>query len=105
VVRDDREPRAADISARDQTVKPVSIASVHDADVVTDSQLTARIRKSIVADDTLSTNAKNVKITSNKDEVILRGPVPTSEEKSRVESHAQQEAGARHVNNQMEVTR
>jgi hyperosmotically inducible protein len=98
--------RAADNSARDRSVKPVTIANVQDGEAVdTDQQLTARIRKSIVADDNLSTNAKNVKISSNKDEVILRGPVATSEEKSRVESHAQQEAGARHVNNQLEVTR
>jgi len=110
-IRDDDDTvRTADVSGPNQNVKPVAIAGVpaNAGDVNTtesDRQLSARIRKAISADDKLSTNAKNVQITSNKDEVTLRGPVATAEEKTRVESHAQQAAGSRRVNNQLEVTR
>lgn len=70
-----------------------------------DRALTSRIRKSIVDDDELSTKAKNVEIISNNGAVTLRGPVTTSAEKSRVESHAEKQAGAKRVTNQIEVVR
>lgn len=70
-----------------------------------DRQLTSRIRKSIVDDNELSTKAKNVEIISNNGAVTLRGPVTTTAEKSRVESHAQNLAGAKRVTNQIEVVR
>lgn len=108
-VRDDETVRTADVG-RDQSVKPVAIATVPDNasdpnSTASDRQLTARIREAISADDRLSANAKNVQITSSKDEVTLRGSVANAEEKTRVESHAKQEAGSRRVNNQLEVTR
>lgn len=110
VRENDEAAQAADAAGRDPSVKPVAIANVAepagDANTTdSDRQLTARIRKAISADDRLSANAKNVQITSNKDEVTLRGPVASAEEKTRVESHAQQEAGSRRVNNQLEVKR
>jgi hyperosmotically inducible protein len=108
-VDNDGRARTAEVGGPQETVKPVAIASpanAGDANTTdSDRQLTAKIRKAISADDKLSTNAKNVQITSNKDEVTLRGPVATAEEKTRVESHAQQAAGSRRVNNQLEVTR
>jgi osmotically-inducible protein OsmY len=70
-----------------------------------DRQLTSRIRESIVADDQLSTKAKNVEIISKNGAVTLRGPVGTAAEKSRVATHAQNQAGAKRVNNEIEVTR
>lgn len=70
-----------------------------------DRQLTSRIRESIVADGELSTKAKNVEILSKNGAVTLRGPVGTAAEKSRVASHAQNQAGAKRVNNEIEVTR
>jgi osmotically-inducible protein OsmY len=81
---------------------------VRDADRTgtdTDRALTSRIRESIVADDELSTKAKNVEIISKNGAVTLRGPVATAAEKSRVASHAQNQAGAKRVNNEIEVTR
>lgn len=58
-----------------------------------DVQLTASIRERVVGDDSLSANAKNVKIISSDGKVWLRGPVETAEEKAAIVAHAKS-AGA-----------
>jgi len=68
-----------------------------------DRTLTQRIRQAVVDDDSLSTNAKNVKIISLNGAVTLRGPVKNEEERKKVVSKAQQIAGEKNVKNQLEV--
>jgi len=68
-----------------------------------DLDLTARIRQSIVKDDSLSMMAYNVKIISVNGAVTLRGPVKSEQEKTTVASKAQAIAGADHVNDQLEI--
>ena len=68
-----------------------------------DRQLTAQIRKAVVADDGLSMNAHNVKIISRNGVVTLRGPVKSASEKASVASKAQKIAGVKRVDNQLEV--
>ena len=68
-----------------------------------DLDLTARIRQSIVKDDSLSMMAHNVKIISVNGAVTLRGPVKSEQEKTTVASKAQAIAGADHVNDQLEI--
>jgi hyperosmotically inducible protein len=68
-----------------------------------DRTITQNIRKALTADDSLSTNAKNVKIISNDGVVTLRGPVNSQKEKADVEAKAKQVAGVRNVDNQLEV--
>ncbi len=68
-----------------------------------DLHLTQQIRASIVKDDTLSTNAKNVKIITRQGVVTLRGPVATQAEKENISNKAKQIAGTSHVVNQLEV--
>jgi len=68
-----------------------------------DLDLTARIRQSIVKDDSLSMMAHNVKIISINGAVTLRGPVKTEQEKTTIASKAQAIAGADHVNDQLEI--
>jgi len=70
-----------------------------------DLNLTQQIRKAIVADKSLSTNAKNVKIITVNGVVTLRGPVTSPQEKSTVEAKAQNIAGANNVDSQLEVVR
>ena len=70
-----------------------------------DRELTAKIRKAIVDDDALSTNAQNVKIITRDGAVTLRGPVKSPEEKAAVASKAQQVAGVKRVDNQLEIER
>ena len=68
-----------------------------------DVQLTAEIRKAVVADDSLSTTAQNVKIITQSGVVTLRGPVKSDEEKAKIAAKAEQIAGAGKVKNQLEV--
>ena len=70
-----------------------------------DLNLTQQIRKAIMADKSLSTNAKNVKIITANGIVTLRGPVNTPQEKATIEAKAQNIAGANNVDSQLEVIR
>ena len=69
-----------------------------------DRTLTQRIRQAVVADDALSTTAKNVKIITVNGVVTLRGPVKTMAEKRTLEATAQQLAGAAKVDSQLELS-
>lgn len=54
----------------------------------TDRELTRKIRRSIVADKSLSTYAHNVKIISQNGAVTLKGPVRSDDEKKSVVAKA-----------------
>jgi len=68
-----------------------------------DRTLTQEIRKAVVADDSLSTLAKNIKIITIDGVVTLRGPVQSPQEKESIETKAQQIAGIDKIDNQLEV--
>ncbi len=68
-----------------------------------DLELTRDIRKALMADDTLSTTAQNIKIITSHGKVTLRGPVATAKEKAVIGKKAQKLAKGR-VDNQLEVT-
>ncbi len=70
----------------------------------TDRQLTAKVRKAIVGDSSLSTYAHNVKIITQNGQVTLKGPVHSEEEKIAVASKAAEAAGGQDkVTNQLTV--
>lgn len=69
------------------------------ADIAT----TAEIRRDVMALDSLSLTAKNVKIITNEGKVTLRGPVNTAAEKQSICDIADRIAKAEHVDNQLEV--
>ena len=71
----------------------------------TDLNLTQQIRKAVMADKSLSTNAKNVKIITANGMVTLRGPVNTPQEKAAIEAKAQGIAGTNNVDSQLEIVR
>ena len=58
-----------------------------------DREITRKIRRALVADDSLSTYAHNVKIITRDGAVTLRGPVRSAEEKKLVEAKAAEIAG------------
>jgi hyperosmotically inducible protein len=60
----------------------------------TDQQLSASIRKQIVQDKSLSTDAHNIKIISQNGEVTLKGPVKSEDEKRSVLAKARAAAGS-----------
>ena len=67
-----------------------------------DVKITQKIRKALMADDALSTTAKNIKIITVHGKVILRGPVATVQEKKKVAKMAQKFTKQR-VLNELEV--
>jgi hyperosmotically inducible periplasmic protein len=68
-----------------------------------DRTLTQEIRKAVVADDSLSTMAKNIKIITVDGVVTLRGPVQSPQEREAIQMKAQQLAGIDRIDNQLEV--
>lgn len=68
-----------------------------------DIKVTAAIRRAIVADDSLTMTATNVKIITANGKVTLRGPVKTAAEKTKIGQLAKKEAGKSTIENQLEV--
>ena len=68
-----------------------------------DLAITKAIRKAVVADKGLSTNAHNVKIIAKDGVVTLRGPVKSEAEKNSIAAKAEQAAGVKSVDNQLEI--
>lgn len=68
-----------------------------------DRGITQRIRQAVVADDSLSTQAKNTKIITANGVVTLRGPVASSQEKAQIATLANQVDGVKRIENQLEV--
>jgi osmotically-inducible protein OsmY len=87
-------------NARDKapSVTPIDQGNGH-ADIDT----TQAIRKAVMGDDALSSNAKNVKIITNNGVITLRGPVKTDAEKKSVEAKALAAAGANRVDDQIDI--
>src|SRR5580704_2728502 len=69
-----------------------------------DRDLTQNIRKAVLADKSLSTEAHNVKIISRNGTVILRGKVKSDDEKKSIEDKAAQAAGAGNVTDELMVS-
>lgn len=68
-----------------------------------DRKITQEVRKSIVGDDKLSTNAQNVKIITNAGVVVLRGPIASEQERAAIVQIAQSTPGVVRVDDQLEV--
>ena len=68
-----------------------------------DTALVQQIRKSVIADKTLSTYAHNIKIIAQDGKVTLRGPVRSEDEKTNLMAKAVAVAGQDNVTNQLEV--
>ena len=68
-----------------------------------DRTISQNIRKAVTSDDSVSTNGKNVKIITVDGVVTLCGPVKSEAEKTNIAAKAQQIAGVKNVENQLEV--
>lgn len=69
-----------------------------------DVEITKKIRSAIMDDDSLSPTAKNIKITTIKGVVTLRGPVTAEREKRDLLRIAKAVSGVRDVQNQLEIS-
>jgi len=68
-----------------------------------DIEMTRQIRRALMADKSLSTTARNVKVITIDGTVTLRGPVNSEHEKAVVADKAVQIAGIGHVDDQLEI--
>lgn len=68
-----------------------------------DVEITRSIRKALVDDDTLGTDAQNVKVITVDGTVTLRGPVATGAEQARILDIARGAAGSDRVDSELEV--
>jgi osmotically-inducible protein OsmY len=68
-----------------------------------DAELTRNVRRAIMDDKSLSTDAQNVKVISQNGHVTLQGPVKSEEEKQAVASKAAEVAGQDNVVNMLTV--
>jgi len=98
---------AADNTARNaqQHSSALSTAGtpLEQSETEADRHIAQRIRKVLVEDTTLSTNAKNIKIIVKDGRVTLRGPVNDKLEKSIVIAKAKQIAGAKNVDSHLQT--
>lgn len=108
-----------DVSRNDQPSQTATVAAdnsglnVRDRDATktsgdqseseADRTITQNVRQAVVADDSVSTNGKNVKIITVDGTVTLRGPVKSEKEKTNIGARAQQIAGVKRVDNQLEI--
>jgi osmotically-inducible protein OsmY len=100
---DDTDRRDADNTDRNERDRnDATLTPMDQSNSSSDVDLTANIRKAVVGDDTLSFNAKNVKIIADGGKVTLRGPVKSAAEKARIEAHANKFAAGR-VTSQLEI--
>ena len=89
--RNVRDRRGATLTPGDQSESKIDLT------------LTKRIRQAIVADKSLSTTAKNIKIITINGLVTLRGPVNNLQEQEKIMAKAQDVAGVDKVDNQLEI--
>jgi osmotically-inducible protein OsmY len=97
-----KPPDNSAVNKRDQT--PGAVTADQQKDNKADRDMTAQIRKSVMADKSLSTYAHNVKIVTQNGMVTLKGPVRSDDEvKSIMDKATQVAGGSDKVVNQMEV--
>src|ERR1043165_1823930 len=100
-------PPDADNTARNAQTNPDALAATNtpldQGETEADLKITSSIRKSIVNDKSLSTNAHNIKIMTAGGKVTLRGPVKSEQEKSKIEGYAKVATGVAQVDNMLEV--
>jgi hypothetical protein len=69
----------------------------------TDRALAQRVEQMLREDTTLATAAQNIQVHASNGQVTLMGSVSSQQEKTDLESKAQQVAGVTQVNNQLTV--
>ena len=69
----------------------------------TDIEITRSIRRSLIDDDTLGTNAKNVKVITVDGKVTLRGAVANAADQTRIVAIAKGAAGPNSVADELQV--
>lgn len=90
-----------EINKRDRSGETVT--PIDQSNESKDLKVQASVRQNIVADDSLSTLAHNIKITNLNGVVTLRGPVASAAEKAKVAELAEKTPGVTEVNNELDI--
>ncbi|MFN5946632.1 MAG: BON domain-containing protein [Phycisphaerae bacterium] len=98
-------PRAPDNTGNNRADRSGdTVTPPNQSEAAADIRITADIRRAIMDDATLSTNAKNIKIMTDKAGVVtLRGVVDSQAEKDAIDAKAKAVVGVTSVSNQLEI--
>ncbi len=96
------EPDNSERNVRDRDGD--TLTPTDQSNAASDIEMTQKIRKGITSNDSMSVQARNVKIITQRGVVTLRGPVKTAQEKAAIEALAKN-AGAARIDNQLEIDR
>jgi hyperosmotically inducible protein len=98
------KPPAADNTKANQRDRSKAEPTADNAkDNMSDRDIMQKIRKAVMDDKSLSSNAHNAKIIAQNGKVTLKGPVKSNEEKQTLEQKATEVAGAGNVTNELTV--
>jgi|LNFM01.1.fsa_nt_gb sporulation protein YlmC with PRC-barrel domain len=98
------EGKPADNSAHNaDDVEGATLTPLDQSGTDADVAITRAIRKALVDDGTLGTNAQNVKVITIDGAVTLRGVVANADEQARIAAIAKSAAGPEHVQNELQV--
>jgi len=94
-------PDNTKVNTRDRA--PSAPTADKQSNAKSDVAITRDIRRAIVNDKDLSTDAHNVKIITQRGQVTLKGPVRSEAEKQAIEAKANEIAGTGHVTSEVSV--
>jgi osmotically-inducible protein OsmY len=98
------KPPASDNTKANQRDRSKAEPTADNAkDNMSDRDIMQKIRKAVMDDKSLSSNAHNAKIIAQNGKVTLKGPVKSDEEKQTLEQKATEVAGAGNVTNELTV--
>lgn len=75
----------------------------HQKETESDIKVSAKVRRAMVEQKSLSVNARNIKVITRNGTVTLRGPVNSAAESTELERIAKQTPGVTQVDNQLEI--
>lgn len=103
-VRETERPMAADNTGNNARDRANDLPTpMEQGNSESDLAITQTIRQALMADESLSMAAKNVKVITLEGHVALRGPVDTATEKATINRIAGQTAGVTRVVDLLEV--
>lgn len=94
---------AGDNTKRNEVDRGNTVTPMDQGNNAADIETTASIRKALMSDDSLSSNAKNAKVITNGGVITLRGAVNTAAEKTTLEARAKEHAGSNRVVNELTI--
>jgi osmotically-inducible protein OsmY len=96
---------ADDTGLNERDRAPGAVTPMDQSNSDRDLDVTRQIRQAITSNDSLSTEAHNVKIITDGGVVVLRGPVESAQEKAAIVAIATRTPGVTRVDDQLEVAR